>query len=110
MALFHSETDSHFQSELDFASCERVGEYLEVSQEAPLVVDEKRPPAYWPSNTGQLNVENLIIRYAPDLPPVLSRISFTVNPGEKVGVVSSTVNFHSSASLTLSSGRPYWIR
>jgi ABC-type multidrug transport system fused ATPase/permease subunit len=76
------------QLELDFNSVERVGEYLNVSQEAPLVIEEKRPPAYWPSDKGQLEVEKLAVRYAPDLPNVLNGISFTVKPGEKVGVVS----------------------
>ncbi len=35
------------QVELDFNSVERIVEYLEVLQEAPTVVQDKRPPAAW---------------------------------------------------------------
>ena len=67
---------------------ERVGEYCDVSQEAPSLIDENRPPAYWPSDDGPLVVEDLVVRYADNLPPVLNGVSFTANPGEKIGVVS----------------------
>lgn len=69
-------------------SVERVVEYLHVTQEAPAVVPSNRPPAYWPSSNGELSVENLVVKYAPDLPPVLHGITFTIKPTEKVGVVS----------------------
>lgn len=75
------------QLELDFNSVERIGEYLDVPQEAPAIVTDHRPPAYWPSSNGQLVVENLVVRYAPDLPAVLHNLSFTVKPCEKIGVV-----------------------
>lgn len=75
------------QLELDFNSVERIGEYLQVPQEKPPVINEKRPPAYWPSSSGGLVVNDLVVRYAQDLPPVLNGISFSVNPGEKIGVV-----------------------
>lgn len=74
--------------ELDFNSVERVVEYLDVSQEAPAIIEKSRPPAYWPSNSGQLVVENLEVKYAPKLPSVLHNISFVVKASEKIGVVS----------------------
>lgn len=77
------------QLELDFNSVERVVEYLGVPQEAPAIIEGNRPPAYWPSNSGQLVVENLIVRYNPDLPDVLKNLSFVVQPSEKIGVVCS---------------------
>ena len=76
--------------ELDFNACERIEEYLQVEQEAPLVIEDKRPPAYWPSSTGALEVEDLVVQYSPDLPPALDHVSFSVKPGAKVGVVSDT--------------------
>lgn len=69
---------------------ERIVEYLDVPQEAPAVIEEKRPPAYWPSSNGELIVRDLEVRYAPDLPAVLHRLSFTVKPAEKIGVVGRT--------------------
>lgn len=75
------------QLELDFNSVERVVEYLGVPQEAPAVIEGSRPPAYWPSNSGQLVAENLVVRYGPDLPDVLKNLSFVIQPSEKIGVV-----------------------
>ncbi|EJD03803.1 P-loop containing nucleoside triphosphate hydrolase protein [Fomitiporia mediterranea MF3/22] len=89
------------QLELDFNSVERIGEYLEAPQEAPAIVHEKRPPAYWPSSSGKLVVEDLVVRYAPDLPTVLNNLSFTVNPGEKIGVVGRTGSGKTTLALTL---------
>lgn len=76
------------QLELDFNSVERVIEYLDVPQEAPAIVEKNRPPAYWPSSSGELVVEDLVVQYAPHLPPVLHQLTFTVKPSEKIGVVS----------------------
>ena len=78
------------QVEIDFNSVERIVEYLDVPQEAPAIIEEKRPPAYWPSSSGELLVRDLEVRYAPDLPSVLHRISFTVRPTEKIGIVGRT--------------------
>ena len=76
------------EMELDFNSVERVVEYLDVPQEAPAVIEKSRPPAYWPSHTGELVVEDLVVQYAPKLPAALHKVTFTVKPSEKIGVVS----------------------
>ncbi|MCK6598580.1 MAG: ATP-binding cassette domain-containing protein [Bdellovibrionaceae bacterium] len=39
---------------------------------------------------GALTVKNLWFRYADNLPWVLKDISFTINPGEKVGIIGHT--------------------
>lgn len=62
-------------------------EYFDVPQEAPAIIEKFRPPAYWPSSSGALVLENVVVKYAPDLPAVLRDLSFTVNPSEKIGVV-----------------------
>lgn len=79
------------QVELDFNSVERIVEYLNVPQEAPAVISEKRPPAAWPSSNGELVVQDLVVRYAPHLPAVLKNVSFYVRPAEKIGIVSDAV-------------------
>lgn len=89
------------QLELDFNSVERVVEYLGVPQEAPAIVPHNRPPAYWPSNSGSLEVEGLDVKYAPHLPSVLKNISFSVRPGEKIGVVGRTGSGKSTLALSL---------
>jgi hypothetical protein len=65
---------------------ERIKEYLELDQEAPAKV-ARPPPARWPCSDGGIDVENLVVRYAPHLPAVLKGISFSIRPHEKVGVV-----------------------
>ena len=92
------------QLELDFNSVERVTEYLDVPQEAPAVIEKFRAPAYWPSSSGNLIVENLVIQYAPHLPPALYGLSFTVNPSEKIGVVSGTSSYLVIQNLTWFTG------
>lgn len=79
------------QLELDFNSVERVIEYLDIPQEAPAIIEDHRPPAFWPSNSGKLVVENLSVKYAPALPAVLRNLSFSIEPSEKIGVVSERI-------------------
>jgi ABC-type multidrug transport system fused ATPase/permease subunit len=88
--------------ELDFNSVERIVEYLEVPQEKPPIIEDHRPPAYWPSTNGGIVVNNLSIKYAPELPEVLKNISFTIKPSEKIGVVCQGKE---CAKYVLTSGR-----
>jgi ABC-type multidrug transport system fused ATPase/permease subunit len=62
-----------------------------VDQEAPAIIEDHRPPAFWPSRSGELVVENLTVKYAPDFPPALRNLSFTVKPGERIAVVSFAI-------------------
>ncbi|KAL8277960.1 hypothetical protein RQP46_009592 [Phenoliferia psychrophenolica] len=72
--------------EADLSAVERVTELLDVPQEPPLEIAATKPPAYWPSDKGGIMVEDLVISYAPNLPPVIKGVSFTLNPREKVGL------------------------
>lgn len=80
--------------EQDFNSVERAQEYLVLPQEPPSIIEGHRPPAYWPSNSNKefpfLQVNNLTIRYAPDLPAVLQDLTFSIKAKEKIGVVGRT--------------------
>jgi ATP-binding cassette subfamily C (CFTR/MRP) protein 1 len=49
----------------------------------PPVIEGNRPPANWPSE-GRVEVVNLVVRYRPELEPVLHGLTFTVNAMEKV--------------------------
>ncbi|KAJ3910566.1 P-loop containing nucleoside triphosphate hydrolase protein [Lentinula edodes] len=69
-------------------SLERLESYLQIDQEARLN-DGRIPPAHWPSS-GELRVENLSAKYAPDDPEVLHGLSFHIKSGERIGVVGRT--------------------
>ncbi|KAJ0658293.1 putative ABC-type xenobiotic transporter [Helianthus annuus] len=70
-------------------SFERVKQYMHLPSEAPLVIEENRPPANWP-NTGKIDIQDLQIRYRPDAPLVLRGITCTFQGGHKIGIVGRT--------------------
>ncbi|KZO97554.1 multidrug resistance-associated ABC transporter [Calocera viscosa TUFC12733] len=74
--------------EQSMVALERVNEFSEVDQEAPEFI-EPRPPAGWPER-GNVEVENLVIRYAPELPNVLHGLTFSVKPKQKIGILGRT--------------------
>lgn len=69
--------------EVNMNSVERVLEYTVCEPEAPAVVPGRRPLPGWPAR-GAIEVEALVVRYRPELDPVLRGISFSVRPREKV--------------------------
>ncbi|CAO1639342.1 unnamed protein product [Sympodiomycopsis kandeliae] len=85
--------------EQDANSIERIREALDdTPQEPPSIIADNRPPAAWPAQ-GRVEVKDLQLRYAPDLPPVLHGISFSIKPGEKVGIVGRTGSGKSTTAL-----------
>jgi ABC-type multidrug transport system fused ATPase/permease subunit len=90
--------------ELDLNSVERVVEYLDLPQEPPAIIESSRPPAYWPSSStkeGLLTVEDLVIKYAPELPPVLHNVSFTLNARERIGLLGRTGSGKSTLAMSI---------
>lgn len=57
-------------------------------------------PAVWPTE-GRLQISDLVAGYAPELPPVLKGLSFTVEKNNRVGVVGRTGAGKSSLTLAL---------
>ncbi|XP_057980420.1 putative ABC transporter C family member 15 [Malania oleifera] len=70
-------------------SVERILQYSKIASEAPLVIEDCRPPSNWPE-IGSISFKNLQIRYAEYLPPVLKNITCTLPGRKKVGVVGRT--------------------
>lgn len=85
--------------EMNLNSVERVQEYLELEQEPPATIEGHRPPAAWPT-TASLEVKDLVIRYAPDLEPVLHGVSFSTGAHEKIGLVGRTGSGKSTMALS----------
>ncbi|KAF7974527.1 hypothetical protein HWV62_11990 [Athelia sp. TMB] len=77
----------------DINSVERVVEYLSIPQEPPATIECNRPPAYWPSSNTKdalISVQNLEVKYAPDLPSVVQGVSFDLQAKERVGLLGRT--------------------
>ncbi|KAL4073127.1 P-loop containing nucleoside triphosphate hydrolase protein, partial [Scleroderma yunnanense] len=71
-------------------SVERIVYYAEeIEQEAPHYVNKVPIPADWPSE-GRIVLNDVVMKYRPELPPVLKGLSMTVVPGEKIGIVGRT--------------------
>ncbi|KAL2527384.1 ABC transporter C family member 10 [Abeliophyllum distichum] len=70
-------------------SVERLHQYMHIPSEAPLVLEENRPPVNWPTK-GKVKIQDLKIKYRPDAPLVLHGISCTFEGGHKIGIVGRT--------------------
>ncbi|KAI1160700.1 P-loop containing nucleoside triphosphate hydrolase protein [Nemania serpens] len=84
-------------AELEMNAAERIVEYTELPTEDLTGV---RPPAAWPTE-GRVEVNDLVVTYADDLPPVLKGLTFSVNRNERVGVIGRTGAGKSSLTLAL---------
>ncbi|CAG9858692.1 unnamed protein product [Phyllotreta striolata] len=71
-------------------SVERVLQYTSIDQEGPFETPlEKIPKEEWPQE-GLIQFRDLSLTYVEDEPPVLKKLNFTLNPGEKIGIVGRT--------------------
>ena len=86
--------------ETQIVSVERIQEYSELPSEAPAHIPETAPRESWPA-TGDISIENIVMRYRPELEPVIKGLSAHILPGEKVGVVGRTGAGKSSLVLCL---------
>ncbi|XP_073100803.1 putative ABC transporter C family member 15 isoform X2 [Elaeis guineensis] len=68
---------------------ERILQFSNIPSEAPLVIENCRPEEDWP-NYGTIQLDNLHVRYSPELPMVLKGISCTFPGEKKIGVVGRT--------------------
>lgn len=71
---------------------ERIVYYArEIEQEASHEVpsDNTDLPTPWPS-AGVIEVNDAVVRYRPDLPPVLSGLTMSIRGGEHIGIVGRT--------------------
>jgi ABC-type multidrug transport system fused ATPase/permease subunit len=89
--------------ETQMTSVERVLEYSSLEQESQSQISgNSRPPTDWPSR-GEIVYENVSMKHLPGegIPLALNNISFTINAGERVGIVGRTGAGKTSSIHTL---------
>ncbi|XP_004424724.1 PREDICTED: multidrug resistance-associated protein 5 isoform X1 [Ceratotherium simum simum] len=89
------------ETEARFTSVERINHYVKtLSLEAPARIKNKAPSPDWPQE-GEVTFENAEMRYQENLPLVLKKVSFTIKPKEKIGIVGRTGSGKSSLGMAL---------
>uniref|UniRef100_A0AC11AXC6 ATP binding cassette subfamily C member 5 n=1 Tax=Ovis aries TaxID=9940 RepID=A0AC11AXC6_SHEEP len=89
------------ETEARFTSVERIDHYIKtLSLEAPARIKNKAPSPDWPQE-GEITFENAEMRYQENLPLVLKKVSFTIKPKEKIGIVGRTGSGKSSLGMAL---------
>uniref|UniRef100_A0AAR2LTI2 ATP-binding cassette, sub-family C (CFTR/MRP), member 5 n=1 Tax=Pygocentrus nattereri TaxID=42514 RepID=A0AAR2LTI2_PYGNA len=89
------------ETEARFTSVERIHHYIKsLSLEAPARVKNKAPPPEWPQE-GEVVFDGVEMRYRENLPLVLKKLSCTIRPKEKVGIVGRTGSGKSSLGVVL---------
>ncbi|QSZ36963.1 hypothetical protein DSL72_009055 [Monilinia vaccinii-corymbosi] len=83
--------------ELDMNSTERVVEYTDMPVEDQ---SGTSPPQDWPAR-GDIEINQLVAAYAPELPPVLKGITLKITGGQRIGVIGRTGSGKSSLTLAL---------
>lgn len=83
--------------ELDSNATERIVEYSNIALENQ---GGESAPAAWPAR-GEVEVNDLVVSYASDLPPVLKGLTFSVTQNQRIGVVGRTGAGKSSLTLAL---------
>uniref|UniRef100_A0A671RFF6 ATP-binding cassette sub-family C member 5 n=1 Tax=Sinocyclocheilus anshuiensis TaxID=1608454 RepID=A0A671RFF6_9TELE len=89
------------ETEARFTSVERIHHYIKsLSLEAPARVKNKAPPSDWPQE-GEIVFDGTEMRYRDNLPMILKKVSCTIRPKEKIGIVGRTGSGKSSLGVVL---------
>ncbi|KAH8676059.1 ABC transporter [Xylariales sp. PMI_506] len=94
----HSLCKVYGQLQMDFVSVERVIELLDLEEEPS---GKQEPPASWPAYGDDITFESITMKYAADLPPSLSDVTFTIPGGSTCAVLGRTGSGKSSLALAL---------
>ncbi|XP_012070979.1 ABC transporter C family member 3 [Jatropha curcas] len=88
------------KSESMIISVERILQYMSIPSEHPLVMRENRPDHSWPSH-GEVAIDKLQVRYAPQMPLVLQGLTCSFPGRKKTGIVGRTGSGKSTLIQTL---------
>ncbi|GKC15854.1 ABC transporter C family member 13 [Tanacetum coccineum] len=87
VSLLGSFLTSFTETEKELVSVERVLQYMDIPQEE--LQGHNILDANWPFR-GQIEFQNVSLRYMPSLPPALRGLSLTIVGGTQVGIVGRT--------------------
>ncbi|XP_038050112.1 ATP-binding cassette sub-family C member 9-like isoform X2 [Patiria miniata] len=85
------------EAEMEMNAVERVKHYTTLTTES---YQGMEPPFDWPSK-GAISIEDISVRYAEELDPVLKDVTVHIQAGEKVGICGRTGSGKSSLTLAL---------
>ncbi|OXA51509.1 Multidrug resistance-associated protein 4 [Folsomia candida] len=78
------------ECENQLVAVERVVEYADIISEAPLEsFPERKPQKNWPLK-GEIEFQNVYVKYGSEEEPFLKNICCTIRPCEKVGIIGRT--------------------
>ncbi|WVQ72551.1 hypothetical protein IAR50_002108 [Cryptococcus sp. DSM 104548] len=86
-AMFSNLVSLYAQVELEMNNAERIIHYTSLPTEPPEIMP--RDPPNWPSK-GAVKVHDFSLRYSPKASWILKQLSFSIQPGEQVGVIGRT--------------------
>ena len=96
---FYDQFNINDRTSRSLESCEA---YTHIVQEAPLIYknDKSLKEKNFPQH-GKIEFKNFSVKYRPDTKIVLKNLTFTINSGEKIGVVGRTGSGKSTLCLCL---------
>ncbi|KAG4066137.1 hypothetical protein HA402_010339 [Bradysia odoriphaga] len=96
----HTIVNMNSMVEMSVVSVERIKQYSDVEPEAPWDIPSQVLPKDWPE-VGKVQFQNYDLRYRKGLNLILRDITFTINSGERVGIVGRTGAGKSTLTLAL---------
>ncbi|KAL2242765.1 UNVERIFIED_CONTAM: ABC transporter C family member 13 [Sesamum indicum] len=87
VSLLGSFLTSFTETEKEMVAVERVLQYMDIPQEK--LTGQSLSDPNWPSK-GEIQLQNVTLRYKPSLPPALFDVSFHIPGGTWVGIVGRT--------------------
>lgn len=97
----HNLCRKYGELQMNFVSVERVVELLDLDQEDNADTPAKKPPAAWPTYSDDITFDKVTLRYAANLDPSLSNVSFRIPAGSTVAVTGRTGSGKSTLALAL---------
>ncbi|KAK8850349.1 hypothetical protein IAR55_004267 [Kwoniella newhampshirensis] len=88
-SVFSNLVSLYAQVELEMNNAERIIHYTCLPLEPPRTLSTDPPLSSWPSR-GSVSFHNVSLRYTRTSPYVLKELDFTIEGGEKVGVIGRT--------------------